>query len=130
MIIKLFKSLFFSLLVISSVTHSESKDGSLFIYAAEANKSLPMMVDDITTWKSVGYSDYTNELIYSFNLKGTKATLNFSKDSIKSFSDKATTKFCDSAETRALLDQSRIKANYFDTSGVFLFQIKINNTDC
>ena len=125
MIISILRSIVLSIIVISSSSFANTSDESLFMLVKKINKTLPMNLDDITTWKSVGYSDYTKELLYHYIVDQSNGTIN-KTDTSKA----ASARFCSSSDTRPLLEHIRIKLNYFDSNGAFLFQVKIVKQDC
>lgn len=105
----------------------DSVENVLIETSEEINKSLPMMVDEVTQLTTTTASG--NELFYSYKFLGTQKITQ--SDLVSSLQEDIVNQACTTPETMALLDaEATFKYRYYDKNGKYIGEIPVGKSDC
>lgn len=105
----------------------DSVENVLIETSEEINKSLPMMVDEVTQLTTTIASG--NELSYSYKFLGSQKITQ--SDLNSSLQEDIVNQACTTPETMALLDaDATFKYRYYDKNGKYIGEIPVGKSDC
>ena len=119
-----------SLCYFSSPAFSDSTDKLLLDIASEMNKSLPMRIDEVTTWDSSMCLESQNQYMYFYTILSEDSYSDYNSSALKVFYNKVINKFCTGPDTSYLLEFTDIGMIYYNINGEFLFKNEFSKEDC
>ena len=127
---KLFLLLLSLLFLSFSNVLADEVDDMLFEMISDMNSSLPIRVDNETTWDSSIYLDRENLLMYLYTIDTEDRGSDYDSKGLNDFFNKVITKFCTDPDSRYLLSLTDISMKYYNLNGEYLFKNQFGENQC